>query len=306
MDAAKAKLLTKFTGINTVEDPTRLNPTLLNYEYLYPIVQGNNVDIDNSYAISSRSGYTSVKAGTDIHSLWSDGTVCFYVDSQTLYELKTDYAVSSIRADMAVKSRVSYAKMNDRYYYMNGHQSGYIKNSASTELSNPDILDSTNVFKKTLPVGQLIETYRGCLYVASRDTLYVGEPLAEHYDIREGYRRFASRIMMVRAVDEGIYVSDSERTFFLKGRGNEDFERIDADESPAVSMTDIVMPASYMDPKLDGNVAMWTSKKGICVGDNDGKVINLTEMRYPVGDYGQGHGFVRDINNVRHYINSLY
>lgn len=59
MDAARVQTLEKFLGINNVDSATRIKPEILDREYhLYQLTQASNVDIDNSYAIVSRKGYT--------------------------------------------------------------------------------------------------------------------------------------------------------------------------------------------------------------------------------------------------------
>jgi hypothetical protein len=145
----------------------------------------------------------------------------------------------------------------------------------------------------------------GCLYVAKDDAIYISDPLCDYYDTRVGYRRFTKEITMLRAVDGGLYVSD-DKVWFVKGLANEDFQREEAYHSPAIAYTDVSLNGKYVDDNMVGNVAMWTSQNGICLGDGNGAVLNLTDARYTFTARGQGTGFIRDVSNTRHYINSLY
>lgn len=300
MDAIKFQTIRKFSGINNVDPATRLEPVIINHEYVYPVQQANNLDIDNTFQVSSRPGYTSVKTGSDIHSMWSDGVSCLYADGATLYKLGTGYATLSLRSDLTPGTRLSYAPFNDRIYYTNEYQIGYVKDDADNALAYPN-----REFKTALPVGQLIESFMGCLYVAKDNILYISDPLCDYYDIRYGYRIFNSRITLLRAVDTGLYISD-DQVWFIKGKGNDEFERDNPYPSRAIPHTDIRIPGKYIDDSMPGNVAIWTGENGICLGDNSGNVINLTDARYTFTARGRGTGFIREVNNIRHYINSLY
>lgn len=301
MDALVHQTVNKFSGINNVDPATRLFPVPINHEYVYPLQQATNVDINNTFQLASRSGYgTSGVTGTDIHSLWSDDKTCLYADGATLYKMDAAYNLLSLRADLALSALMSYAPFNDRIYYTNEHQIGYVKDDATHGLPDPGL-----EFKLPLPPGQFIEYFMGCLYVARDNILYISDPLCDYYDIRHGYRIFNARITMLRPVEEGIYISD-DRIWFVKGRGNEDFIKDDVYPSRAIPHTDVQVSGKYIDDGITGNVAIWTGENGICLGDNSGVVINLTEARYTFAARGRGTGFIRENNNIRHYINSVY
>ena len=299
MDATVHQSVNKFSGVNNVDLATRLFPVPINHEYVYPLSQAVNVEIDNTFGISSRDGYTEVLSGTSIHSMWSDGVTCLFVDGETLYQMDSIYEKTSIRS-VSLGPRMSYANCNDRIYYTNNHEIGYVKKGADNPLVDPE-----REFKSPLPAGKFIEYFRGCLYVAKNNILYISDPLCDYYDVRTGYRIFAEDLTMLRAVDEGLYVSD-DRVWFIKGKGNDEFERDEAYPVRAISYTDVRVSGKHVDDGLAGDVAMWTSNNGICLGDNSGKVINLTEARYAFTATGQGTGFIRDKSNVKHYINTLY
>jgi hypothetical protein len=195
---------------------------------------------------------------------------------------------------------MSYAPFNDRIYYTNEYEIGYVKNNTSTLLTDP-VLE----FKMPLPAGQLIEYYRGCLYVAKDDVLYISDPLCDYFDIRKGYKRFASKITLLRAVDEGMYVGD-DKIWWVNGKSGDDFERTETYSVRAIPLTDVRTNGQNVGDGLKGNVAIWTGENGICLGGNDGNVINLTESRYTFTAHGKGSGFIRENASIRHYINSLY
>jgi hypothetical protein len=306
MDATKSQTMAKFLGVNNVDSATRIGPTVIDREYVYPLAQANNVDIDNTFAISSRPGFASVAgsagtAGLDNHSLWSDGVTCLYVDGDTLYELTPIYDRNALRTGLTLGARMSYVPFNDRIYYTNGFEIGYIKASVDNRLPNPD-----REFKEPLPAGQMIELFMGCLYVAKGSVLYVSDPLCDYFDIRHGYKQMKSQITLLRGLSDGMYIADSAETFFLKGKAAEDFNLEEAYPAPAIPFTDVRVIGSQIDEEMKEYVIMWTASNGICMGDNSGKVTNLTDTRYTFTGRGRGSGFIRDTNGVRHYINSLY
>lgn len=304
-DALQSQTMARFLGVDNVNNPIRLTPIVANHEYVYPLAQANNMEIDNTYGLASRSGYATVAgsagtSGLDNHSGWSDGDTCLYIDGAILYELTKSYDRIALRSDLTLGMRMSYAKFNDRIYYTNEKQIGYVKSNTDNSLPNPD-----REFKEPLPPGQLIEYFMGCLYVARGNILYISDPLCDYYDIRTGYRQFAKRMTMLRAVDEGLYASD-DRIWFVKGKGSDEFQRDEVYPSRAIQYTDVRVAGKYIDDGIVGNVALWTSENGICLGDNSGKVTNLTEERYTFSPTGRGAAVIRENQGIRHYVNSLY
>jgi hypothetical protein len=193
--------------------------------------------------------------------------------------------------------------MNDRVYLTNKSYIGYYKNFSVTAVPAP-----TTNYKLPLPAGQRIEYYRGRLYVAKGNVIYIADALCDHYDIRTGFRVFENDITMLRAVDNGIYVSDGN-TWFLQGAEPDEFQRTKVSDSDAIPYTDSIISGLYVGSGIAGNMAIWTSTYGICIGDNTGVVKNLTSDRYYMSSgtsgYGMGDCAVRNKNGQVHYITSL-
>jgi hypothetical protein len=293
-----SQTIDRFSGINNADEAVRLAPEIVDHHYVYPLSSASNVEIDNTGALSSRSGYTSVKTGTDIHSMWADD-ICLYVDNGTLYKLNSDYTTVSLRTGLS-KRRMSYAKFNNRVYYTNEEVIGFITTSDNA-LPAPG-----REFKEPLPAGKFIRYFKACLMVAKGKVLYISDPLCDYYDTRHGFRIFNTDITMVCPVDDGLYVSDRDGVWFLKGVSNEDFERDEAYPSPAIPYTDVVIGTQYVGMDKSGEVAMWTSENGICIGDDSGTVINLTEKRYNFTPTAEGAAFVRENDHLRFYVNTLF
>lgn len=302
----------RFSGLDNVHDKHRLIPQPIYHKgiYLVPLWQADNVEIDDTHQLKSRSGYTRVASGSQIHSMWSNNEVCLYVDGTSLMQMNSSYVSITLRTGLTPNARMSYADFNDKIYYSNEFEIGFVRNSTDN-----GVVDPSMAFKKDIPAGQLLAVYNSSLFVARDETLYISDPLCDYYDIRKGYRRFNNRITMVRPVSDGIYISD-DRIWFMSGPSNEDFELSEAYPSQALPNTDVNVAGQYVsEDGMQGVVAIWTSRDGICLGDSKGKVISLTESRYDYGTAGtsgtagirrRGAAYIRDINNQRHYINSLY
>ena len=65
-----------------------------------------NVDLTATGTLQRRKGSTLAQAGTDCHSLWSDGETAFYVDGDTLYQ----YPRTALRTGLVPGRRVSYCE----------------------------------------------------------------------------------------------------------------------------------------------------------------------------------------------------
>ena len=292
--------MVRFSGINNRDDAMRISLEQDNkYEDIYPLCQAYNVDIDDTYMISSRKGKVSLLQGTDIHSLWSNGNKCFFVDGINLYQLMDDFSVLALRT-VTRGARVRFVEFNDKIYYTNGHECGYVKDYTAHALADPCLN-----FKMSLPHGQLIEVFMGCIYMAVDNILYVTDPLCDYFDIRTGYMIFKDKIKMVCGVENGIYVADS-KTWFLSGKGNDDFERTLVTDSSVVMYTDVKIDGSDISESSNGIGAIWTGDDGICFGDGNGKVRNESSDRYILSPHEQGAAYIREVGQVKHYVNSIF
>lgn len=92
-----------------------------------------NVVIDNSLKISRRKGYNRILTA-DTHSLWADRDLCYYVEESILRLLEPDFTATAVRRDMMARQPVSYARIDDRVYYVNGFQGGVIEAGVNRSL----------------------------------------------------------------------------------------------------------------------------------------------------------------------------
>ena len=116
-------LFHEFTGLRSDRPVERFEAT--------DLALAQNIDIDNSGAISRRPGYTAVPGMTGAkHSLWSDddGKISLYVSGTTLYQFTSALTGVVLMTGLTAGLRLSYRYENDRVYFSNGAQSGILEN----------------------------------------------------------------------------------------------------------------------------------------------------------------------------------
>ena len=117
--------------------------------------RGVNVDILDSGKIRRRKGFTQTLASSGAHSLWSDGTVAYFVQNNQLrkfYENGTSVSLGTIAAGA---NRVSYVKVGQDVYFTCATARGKIKNGtlASWGVEVPATPPTVTTTAGVLPPG---------------------------------------------------------------------------------------------------------------------------------------------------------
>jgi hypothetical protein len=150
------------------------------------------------------------------------------------------------------------------------------------------------------PAGQIVAYYRGRLYVAVDDTLYMSRPYAyELFDLRE-YIQMDGRITMLAPIvdkelrdagrSSGFFIGTDRSCGVLVGSDPAEFQYV-----PKTQYGAIPGALSYVEGSLFGDnsqgardLPMWLTQQGICVGMSDLTVNNLTRSKYQFSASGQG------------------
>lgn len=297
-----------FSGINNINPSFRLPVNVQERDSIGPVADLaviENMDIGNQYELSIRPGYVLKVSGSDIHSLWSDGKIALFVDGAKLYALSDDYSITELKSDLLPNSTMRYVEVNDRIYMTNKSFIGYYKDYAVANLASTSI-----AYKLPLPAGQCIAFFQGRLYIGSGSVLYIGDALSDHYDVRSGFRAFSEDITMICPVEKGIYIS-ADKTYFISripvARSDEpdEFRREVVLDSVAIPDTHAIVNGPELKDGMSGDCAIWTSGDGICIGDGNGKVTQITHDRYNMPKYVAGSACMRNISGVNHYIVTL-
>ena len=298
-----------FSGLNTVDDSVRLRTMAVvtneGHKAAYPLTEAVNVEIDNSFMLSSRAGLTEKMTGTAMHSFWSNekGTLCFFMEGSVLYELGKDYTTALIDT-LSSKNRVSFTEFNSKTYYTNMIDIGYIENSIGYGIAAPTIR-----YKQSLPAGKHICYHQGRLYVAVGKILFISDVMSDCFDTRYGYRVFNADIEMLLSVDDGMFVA-AGRTWFMSQVDSIEGDPLGirrnlAANEGVIPYTGIRVSGVDISGDVGGIVGMWVSKSGVCIGDSQGEVTNVTSRNYVLTDSVEGSSVLRNNDGVKHFLSVL-
>jgi hypothetical protein len=281
-----------FSGLNNKLSPEDLAAEELSH--------ARNVDINRKGGISRRSGYASLLSGS-YHSLWAslDESICLGVKTGTLYRINTDWTATLLRSNVT-DNRMDYAFKNGKAFYTNNVVIGYIEDGANNLFATPSL-----TFKRAPFPGKLIECYRGRIYIGKANVMFHTDALGFRIDMRKGFKQFAEELTMIKAVDSGLFVSDTLGTYFLGGPSpfKMSLRKV---EDAAIYGTAASILAEKIKPELSGLACVFTTTNGVCLGMGDGTVINLSQNKYKIPTASQGAGLLRDSDDMRQYIARLY
>jgi hypothetical protein len=214
-----------FRGKNNLADPARILPS----GGASFLAECRDVDIDDEFMIHRRGGFGSpIFPGGGIHSLWSNGEVCLFVQGGDLKRLNRDYSALTVLPGSG-PGRMVYVEVAGKVYLTNGTVIGYLQGGNFQFFPDPK-----QPYKSPMVPGHLIEYFNGRLYVARDNEIWFSDPMAlMRTDRRRNFKQLPSRIALMSAVDDGIYVSDLERTYFMGGGDLGEAALIDKADYPA-------------------------------------------------------------------------
>jgi len=283
------KILTvkELLGLNNVLPPERIPPGEKAF-----LTVAQNLDIDDAHKGTIRGGYADpTYRGSNIHSMFSYLDVGLFVEGVNLKRLKPDYSSEIIRPN-AGNARMNYVGVQDRIYYTNDSIIEYydVKTHQAVQFA-----EVTQTYKSKMVPGHLIEWFQGRLYVARGGDLLASDPMAPHQtDTRSGFKQLGGYLTMIRAVQDGLYVSNGDKTFWLAGEFTE-MTRTNADEHPAIMGTDARVDGELVGGKgFPGWVIVWMTKTGMVVGPAGGQVVKINPFFRPELEYA-GAAMVRKI-----------
>lgn len=160
------------------------------------------------------------------------------------------------------------------------------------------------------PGGSLLEFFHGRVYMFNGATLWHTElGKYEHVAAKKGFIQFPENGTMLKALESGIWVSTTKEVIFLAGQDPTSQGGLAVRArtgSPAIKGTAMVLDSEVLGVKgVQGQVVVWGTAKGYCIGTNDGFLYNLTGGRFhpPQSDIGSC-AFLND-GTVRKYVTSF-
>jgi hypothetical protein len=130
------------------------------------------------------------------------------------------------------------------------------------------------------PVGaQFVIGYRGRAVVAFGNVLAWSQPLAYHHFKRStDIQLFAEPIVMLDALDDGFYVAEGNRTWWVAGDDPDAWTPRQVDNIPVARGRALKLPGRKI-PRLETTamVLVWASATGPVAGLPGGVIVHLTE-----------------------------
>lgn len=283
------KILTvrELLGLNNVLPPERIPPGEKSF-----LTTAQNLDIDDAHKGTLRGGYADpVYRAAGTHSLFDYLGVVLFVEGPDLKRLNPDYSSEIVHSGVG-DARMNYVGVPGRIYYTNESIIEYYDMGLQKAVQ---FVEPNQTYKSIMKPGHMIEWFQGRLYVARGGELWASDPMAPHQtDTRRGFKQMGGYLTMIRAVQDGLYVSNGDKTFFLSGEFTE-MARRTVDEHPCILGTDVRVDGEFVGGKgFPGWVIVWATKTGMAVGPAGGEVIKVTKNFRPELEYA-GAAMLRKI-----------
>ena len=306
-------------GVNMLSDPSRIrfDPE----QGLTELALGINVDVDRNNFVHRRKGYSELTTG-NYNSGWCDGAGAYCVKEETgygvLHQVNANYSTTAIRTGLTANRPMSFARMGPYTFYANGFESGYVHEDSSNGLWTADEayvgplgFDSSEIatwthtnqkprgiheVRRYPPPGNHVAVLSGFALIASGNGLFFSLPNHPFYwRWSVDWVQFEEDITMVLPVDDGVFVSDLNATYFLKGVDPQKWVRVKVTETTAVPYAvcpyrfDASRSPFLADRNFFSLVGLWWANPGkngepggLTVGSENGRVFNITHDRIAV------------------------
>ena len=287
---ARFALFRSALGLNNVNSPNRL---IYHEDGACELAEAVNVIIDDSGSARRRYGTEVVVTGAS-RSLWSEGSFCFFVSDGNLYRLRSDETTVLVASGVG-SSKMHYATMNGKVYCSNGSFRAIIDD---TTISSWDASIPTQTTSDTRILGipssfTKIFSFNGRMYCVSDNILYESEPFNPScFDMANGFIMLDSSILDAVSVRGGIYITKNDGIWFLSGSSKSDFTLIHPHPSQVVTGTMTCIPGGEVGngDMIQGVGVIFVCKDGVCVGDESGRVTNMTSRKLVFDSATSGAG----------------
>lgn len=184
---------------------------------------------------------------------------------------------------------------------------------ALTKSVNFDLDDSGGLIQRdavqaifTKPYdAKLTQVLGGRTFTAELDLLRYTKPWSSEYEPRRSAVQHAGPIVLIQEVQSGMWVSTVSEIFFHNGLNPTKvggFTQIAQYDFPAIMGTGEKVHASKLGLDHDGFVAVFATTKGICYGDDQGNLVNISEGVFSYKPGQRGISLVREANGMVQYL----
>jgi len=291
--ATPVTLLQGSTGLDNLTAAVRLK--LDEKTGLAGLAEAVNVYIDDTGRVIRRRGKDLVVAGR-FHSAFCKGGDAFTVQERTvdaaIMQLVPGDVPVGVRSGLSKFQHMGWAQVGIKIYYSNGMQNGYLENGLSFDWPiQPHVGAPTTRQFSGPPLGSDLEWFGGRMYIVDGRFVFYSEPFAVgKYDLARCFYSYGTDVKMIKSVKTGIFISDSERTYFIAGLEPGKTEQIKVLDCPAHAHSAAVdlIDADSFGLQNVGLCAVWSCDQGLCLGTPSGEVLVVTQHKldYPKGSKG--------------------
>lgn len=282
----------QFDGLDNVNRPEDAGPTAL--------TRAKNIDVNSAKKIGLRAGQTLLYSGS-FHSLWSNQTMLLAVKSGDLISIGRSVASSVVLRSGVGDTRMVYVDINGDVYFTNERVIGYIRDGSAFSFVAPTV-----DFRRTPDPGHLIEYFNGSLFIARDNVIWFTDAFTyNRVDYRKNFKQLPSRLTMMRAVDDGMFLSDQTACYFAQGPRPNKWSLRKVHDCPAVLGSDTSLDGKRVKADIQGKVAFWLTSEGVQMGTNGGSVVNLTSARYSPPACSQGASLFKSSGSNKQVIISI-
>lgn len=264
------------------------------------LVEAVNVDIDDVNFGSRRDGRTRRLAVTAPHSGWvhpDDKTLGYFVAAGVLYRLIPGFTSRPV-ATLSNNDRCWFEVVNGVPMVSNGTDIGWLIGDEFRPFVGST--DTDCAAPKTMYAGNFPAFWNGTLWIAKDNVL--GFSLTHDVETRDdAFCRIPldSRMRMLGAVDDGLWVSTDRRIAFITGSGPDDLQFRDV--STAVPPFGCFSAGFEFHDGRYSRVVRWASEDGFCIGLPGGIVKNISPtVALPAGE--TGNFSTKSHNGIEQYL----
>ncbi len=302
-DTHPTKTLARFPGLDNINK---------NYEVgTSALTVADNVDITRSGKIRRRKGQTQV-SGSAYLAMCSCSGFLFGLDSAgTVHQLDSTLASSQTYSQLegyGPHLKLRAVRILDSLIFSNGIGVGLCNPETQQSLT----FDENNYGDRSFdfadaPPFNDVENFAGRNFYAIGEKLYYSLVFG-YFKVRFGhdYFRFPDTVTMVAQVEDGLFVSTLQQTYFLSGRDPKSAKLTSVDTVGAIEGTKTYVDGSIVgEGETTDTLPMWATSGGFCVGLPNGEVLKATRTKVALPKGFLGSMMFREQDGQNHIVSVI-
>jgi hypothetical protein len=179
--------------------------------------------------------------------------------------------------------------------------SGYTGNGSDLRVASPTL----NL--GPMPAGTMLTYHAGRLYVVAGRVVWFSEAYQpELCNLAHNFIMLPRPVTMIGHLDGGLFVATDTQTDWWGGTDPLKFQRDQVLDYGAIPGTMTSTDGElYTAQGLEGNALVWLTPRGICVGVDGGKTVNLTDRRFHAPSAARGGAAMRRVGGFHQYLSVL-